>query len=861
MSDWYIPGTPDDSTNKIALDRDIVPVLYGRRRISGKLVYANVIDDKLHLLHIFSEGEIDAFETVYINGEEASYYGAIVNVETYTGTLTQSVCGLSAYDINFNDRLAGTAYIYTRITQSSYIQDLPAVEAVARGRKLYDPRTAQTVYSTNPALALADMLINKRYGGRLADSPAVGLATIFSIEDAADRCDELLGTPPDQQKRFEFSYYFDSSITLASAIDIIKLHFLGFITNSDGTYDKYLFGFWQPSSSVTSFSDTDVITGSISFEPIGSEDMINVVKYSWTETDKWTTVQEVMEAPDLSGTDEVHEASYDLTGCLSKSQADRIATFLLNSRLADLKVVFKTHNPKGLQAYDVFDFTHAIGLSAKEFYATYVSQSPTDGLWTIKGREYDPGFFSDEIQTEPTYPDTNLPSPTATPTNATNLELEEQLMQLKDSTWISVINMSWTASTWLFVKHYEVWARQDTGDYLMLGTITGTTYELRAPQELSTYTIKVITVSHYNRKSGGIESSIIPQGKYIPPTWKTGAILTGTEAGNVVFLRWAMPDGTEPHIDIDIVTFELKRGMVTDVWDSAVALCHLDALVFNDSQCPAGTWRYFLKARDSVGNYTATALSCDVTVTLNPGIGFQNTEYIDLQGSSLTNAYILRIDNAGTDIGYPSSGLTWAQRFDLAKAWDDPLQTYLPADYPYWITPAPVSGASIITAAVDFGAVISGKWSIYYSVIKLGSGTPALALKILLSDDNLNWTEYDASGIVAASARYVKAKFIFSSNTDKALYIVQEPVYIVLNADSKEDSGLETVTGGTAAIVFQTVFNEIKKVSLTPVFAGDALDPRQAVPDALTAAGMDIKLFDKNNTAAAGSVYWKVEGY
>jgi hypothetical protein len=63
----------------------------------------------------------------------------------------------------------GAVYSVVRIDPGA-LGGVPALVAQIRGRKLYDPRTDTTVYSSNPALALADFLDNPVYGkGALVD--------------------------------------------------------------------------------------------------------------------------------------------------------------------------------------------------------------------------------------------------------------------------------------------------------------------------------------------------------------------------------------------------------------------------------------------------------------------------------------------------------------------------------------------------------------------------------------------------------------------------------------------------------------------------------------------------------------------
>ncbi|MEM2899436.1 MAG: hypothetical protein QXT63_01470 [Thermoplasmata archaeon] len=948
------PKEPKESN--ISPEGGIIPVLYGRRKITGKFVYLNVINNIVHGIWIFCEGEIDGFDTILLNNKNIIDYGNKVYYETYQGTDTQPVCSLSNYDSSWTYSLPNTAYIYIRCNQTEDIQDLPKIEAIIKGKKIYVPRINTITYSANPALILADILTNTRYGGRIPPSK-INYGTAQSHPDgtvwaSADYCDEPLidqtiqicyigkrytysvvrdsqaktdtlhaiyilsessslgvssisldgidiaktgvyyelyhgtGTTPswpgwdnslvgksciyirkvfnaythsfgdvesrhrinvkatltEPAVRYGFSFCFNQQVTLQDAIETIRRHFLGVIRIDNGLYSIDVA---KPRPTIASFEEKEV--WGLQIQPLQSQDIINRVTWTWTDPFTWETVTEEIEDPNISQNDEIHEANYDLTGCLSYARSKRIATFLLNSRLSDLIVTFNTYNGKGLQPLDVFSITHSIGLTNKLLYVSNIQENP-DGSWTITGNEYDPAFFNEDIITEPAYPDTSLPDPSKMPDDATNLSLTEQLVQLKDSTWISNIKITWKAPEWPFIKHYEIYVKQGSGDFILLGTTTGTEYEYRAAKELETYTFAVVTVSTWDKRSIGITSTIIPQGKYLKPKWKTGAQLRGEEAGNVVFLKWYMPDLTPPAEDIDIIGYEIRRGKIIDTWETSFYVGFVDALIYQDNFCPSGQWRYFIKAKDSVGNYTDTSLYCDVTVILNQNIGFTSDYNFDLATVTGTNIGItmnttLNPINPNYDI--------------LGERFPGPTLGDGVGGYTYLIHPT-ITTADGTTAAIDLGQIISGKYTLYYQSTKVGNGSSTLTPKLITSIDGSTWTEYDASSSLALKARYIKAKFEFNNPYIDTTYIVQEPVYITIQVDPVEEYGTAAVPAdGYIAIAFINSFMAIEKITLT-VLGNIA---KTAVADNLTTSGFTLRLFDTNNNPTSGTVKWLVQGY
>lgn len=85
-------------------------------------------------------------------------------------------------------RLAGIAYAYIRygFDQDKYPTGATAPTLVVRGKKVFDPRTSQTLWSNNPALIARDFLLDAKFGFG---------ASAASIDDseiiaAANVCDE-----------------------------------------------------------------------------------------------------------------------------------------------------------------------------------------------------------------------------------------------------------------------------------------------------------------------------------------------------------------------------------------------------------------------------------------------------------------------------------------------------------------------------------------------------------------------------------------------------------------------------------------------------------------------------------------------
>jgi hypothetical protein len=85
--------------------------------------------------------------------------------------------------------LRGFTYTVIRLDlrQAEFQGGLPDINVLMRGKKLYDPRTGLTAYSTNPALAIYDYLTSPMCNVPVSDIP------ISNIITAANICDEQIG--------------------------------------------------------------------------------------------------------------------------------------------------------------------------------------------------------------------------------------------------------------------------------------------------------------------------------------------------------------------------------------------------------------------------------------------------------------------------------------------------------------------------------------------------------------------------------------------------------------------------------------------------------------------------------------------
>ncbi len=156
-------------------------IIYGQARVGGVIVFIDTTESNkyLHLVIAFAAHEVESFDTIYFDENELTLSGNDVTapanvagkakVYTHLGTDAQTAdANLVAESVKWssNHRLRGIAYAYVRLQydQQAFPSGIPNITALISGKKVYDPRTATTVYSNNAALCAADYLMDSRYG-------------------------------------------------------------------------------------------------------------------------------------------------------------------------------------------------------------------------------------------------------------------------------------------------------------------------------------------------------------------------------------------------------------------------------------------------------------------------------------------------------------------------------------------------------------------------------------------------------------------------------------------------------------------------------------------------------------------------
>lgn len=347
-------------------------VVYGQVRKGGTVLWTDVTGTNnkyLYQLTAIAHGECESIEKVYFNDEVvwddgdyqgewagAGALGSDVKIVVKTGTSSQAPVNPNAdgaelsisYWINttvdgnlYQHALNDIAYVWTRFDHNpeKYPNGIPDVSVIIKGRKVYDPRIPEHSetnpstweYSSNPVLCLFDYLRNEDFG---AGIPASEFDE-SQIEDAADYCDQSIGSP--SRTRYVCDGVVNTGQSVRNNIKNILSCMNGRITYAGG---KLRIEPYQYSTPHDLTLDEDIIIGDFSIVAKNPrQDNYNVVKgtfvsehidYIKTEYPKQTSSNDDYVTADVGE----HVLNLDLPFTTNTIRAQRLAKLvLLRSRM------------------------------------------------------------------------------------------------------------------------------------------------------------------------------------------------------------------------------------------------------------------------------------------------------------------------------------------------------------------------------------------------------------------------------------------------------------------------------------------------------------------------------------------------
>jgi len=631
-----------------ALDHQVI---YGKMRVGPVRVFdatTGTDNVQLHRVLAFAGHEIESFEQIYINDEVAtidgsgnvtspSRYSGLVTIKEHLGTADQAadsslVSAVSGW--TGNHRLRGIAYLYCKFTYDAdaFPNGVPEITSVIKGKKVYDPRTATTVWSDNPALCIRDYLASTGYG--LGEASANIDDTTFTT--AANICDQTntdAGTT---------RYTMNGAFTTGST----PVDFLQDAITSMGATLWYNQGAWKVKAAAwtaasVNFDENDLRSGISLATRNSRRDNFNNVNGTFRgDESNWqvTDFPPVTNAAFVTA-DGGQESSLDLdlTFTDNSIEARRIARIVLERNRQQLTVEASF----GLRAFQVqtgdnITLTNTrLGWTNKEFEVmswNFASVDEYDLQVNMVLREISSSVF-DEVDDGIVYErdNTTLLSPFTVPNLGINLSTE--LRRVKGKTLgVLLIDINNTSN---IMDTAEVQFRK-TGDtnytsLATMGAFVGTDrvevvgveddfYDIRARATNSlgvhgTYN----TISNYYVEALGA-----------PPADVTN--FSGNLVGTNLYLSWT------PVADLDLAHYIVRYSQETvgATYESSVLVAEVPASSSTLAVSDAGTGTYFIKAVDDTFSGSNTSVNPAQFITTSAGLEELNVVSVLTENPSFT---------------------------------------------------------------------------------------------------------------------------------------------------------------------------------------------------------------------------------
>lgn len=609
-------------------------IVYGRAMVSGPLVFAATSgssNSTLHLIIPLAGHEIDAVEKIYFNDVElgtrdgsgnvtSGQFAGKATVKVHLGTAGDAADSLlvgAGVGWTSAHKLSGVAYLYVQLTwdQDTYPTGIPNIKAQIRGKKLYDPRTGTTAWSTNSALVVRDYLLGS-YG--LAATSAELDDTLLIA--AANVCDESVAKVGGTESRYTCNGVVDMGDTPRSIIENILSSMAGFMVWSSGKYCIYAGAYTAPSVTLT----VDDLRGPLKVRPrIARNSLFNAIRGTFVDPDNY------WQAKDFPVVTNSTYATQDggavlwrdivLPFTTSSATAQRIGKIMLERSRQGITVEF----PAKLTALKIgtldtvrVTVSH-LGWTAKEFKVLDWKFSAEGGVDLVLQEETADSYnWNSGNQTViDAAPDTLLPNP-FTVTTPGKPTIVESLYQTTGSAGVKTKAVaSWTSLDTFAVAHTLRYKPLGDLSWIVLSPspTPQATVDDMVPGMFEFQTQTTNSIGVRSAWSASTVKEII--GLSSPPSDVTG--FSVTKSAGFAMASWNL----QPDLDVRIGgRIVIRHSSLSSgaIWTDGIVLQDFNGDAVN-GLVPLMQGTYMAKAVDSTGNYSTNAVSFVATEGLVTG--------------------------------------------------------------------------------------------------------------------------------------------------------------------------------------------------------------------------------------------------
>lgn len=812
-------------------------------------------------------------------------YSSYIKVKKHLGTpdqaadsdLVAQVPGWTA-----NHRLRGIAYVYVRLqwNQDIFIHGIPTINAVLKGKKCYDPRTATTAWTANAALCVRDYLTSS-YGFNV---PAARINDAHFIAAANTADEDVPMVSGATQKRYTCNGVIDTQYIPLDNLQQLVSSLAGAVVYVQGKFRLHAAAYDAPEASFNIDSSPSILAGAAEIRTRPDrQDMFNAVRGVFVDpardyqpTDFPPVTNATYEAED-GGTRIYRDIQLPFTN--SAEAAQRIAKVILEKARQGITVTFPaTYAALKLAPMSVVTLTDtATGWNNKVFRVMKFGFSMTQGVTVTLQEESSASYDwnSGEATTTDPAPDTDLPNALiVTPPGAPSVG--EALYTTRNSAGVKTrATITWVASADAFIKEYQAEYRvADYGTWLVLPRTVQNTLTIE-DATAGTYDFRVKAINSFGVSSDYVYAlGITLLGLSAPPADIAG--LNVSAGQDVALLNWQTSEDLDVLLGGNIV-IRHTPDIVSPSWSAGLEVARFAGNAASGT-APLLDGTYMAKAVDSSGNWSenATLVKTNLAslIVMNEVATFHYGT--DFDGAKVFMSVVdgkLQLASALDFSEMPGDMSTWPLVSAIGGYQVD--GTYIPRlgglidlgdVYPCRVT------ATLDAVAFDFSDRVSARtnniseWPSF-----VGGVVNDITAQVFIratNDDPLNpsaeWTEDAAfvSGNFTARAfqhyLYVTHNGFQGADSPTTNLAVTDVTITVDMPDRVESASGVPVPAAGATITFASAFKAVPHVGVTAL---DMATGDYWVITNQTETSFDIRFFNAAGTGIARTMNWAAHGH
>lgn len=439
-------------------------------------------------------------------------------------------------------------------------------------------------------------------------------------------------------------------------------------------------------------------------------------------------------------------------------------------------------------------------LGEKKFRVIDISRDDREDI-DITALEYNESIYDDITGIVLPTPNYSLLRKSAP---VSDLVLSEDRVIMKDGTISNAIAVYFNKPTYAInYGHANIY----------LSTDSGVTWELRGQTKNNffliqggiavgtTYTVGVASVTKYGEEiSENLWESadLYFEGKLVEPEDVTAFIVALTN--DRLEFSW------DAVSDTDIDYYEIRRGYN---WDTGTQIARTKQTQFVLFNFPYGTQNYFIKARDTSGNYSLNSDMAIINITSVPGLMKLFDRNDPMTAGTLIGSLTWEWNEMYSDRFRKCALITTQNLWDDSSVWDDGTSTW---DYPvslsagYYTLPVEDIGleaSAVITLTIDSSA---------------DSNDATYTVEERHSTDNITWTSWTELGTGSLTFRYIQLRVKLVTTDENKNIRLFNISYFISQKKITEHFANQSISSSGTTINFTSTFhtNELA-VNITPV--------------------------------------------